>query len=97
MTADPSKNNKSNFEWSIDQFSEPKAMSVGWDLSNLPINSGSKTNSTDQVETRGSDGDQTTDISAHPETPFDPHPDVDFDRFPEPRTVPANWNVSALL
>lgn len=97
MTTDPRKHNKSNFKWSLDQFSEPKAMSVGWDLSNLPTNSGSKTNSTDQVETRGEDGDPTSDMSAHTETPSGPHLDVDFDPFPEPRTVPANWNVSALL
>ena len=97
MTADPSKHKKPNLESSFDQFAEPRTMSVGWDLSNLPTKSGSKTNSKDQVETLGADGDQTSDMSAHPETPSDPYPDVEFDPFPEPRTVPANWNVSALL
>jgi len=97
MTDDSSKHNPSNFESSFDQFAEPKAMSVGWDLSSLPTNSGSKANGKEQVESQRIGGDRTTDTSIHTETTADLYPDVDFDPFPEPRTVPANWNVSALL
>ena len=97
MTDDSSKHNPSNFESSFDQFAEPKAMSVGWDLSNLLTNSGSKTNGEDRVESRRIDVNRTTDPSIHTETPADHYPDVDFDPFPEPRTVPVNWNVSALF
>lgn len=97
MTADSSIQNRSDFEGSFDPFAEPRGMSVGWDASNLPTNSGSKTDGKDQVETGRVDGDQTTELSNHTEMPADSYPEVDFDPFPEPRTVPTNWNVSALL
>ena len=97
MKTDSSKQNNSDYELKADQFAEPRGMSVGWDLSNLPTNSGSKANGKDLFETRQADGDQTPDMSAHADTSTEYHPDVDIDPFPVPRTVPTNWNVSALL
>ena len=97
MTADSNKQKRSDFEGSFDPFAEPRGMSVGWDASNLPTNSGSKTRGKDQVVTGRVDGDRTTDLSNHMETSADLYPEADFDPFPEPRTVPTNWNVSALL
>ncbi len=92
-----SNHNKSDSEWDFDPFAEPKGMSVGWDLSNLPTNSESKTNGKDLSEARPADSDQTTDVSAPADSADEFHPEVEFDPFPEPRTVPTNWDVSALL
>lgn len=97
MTAESSKKNQSNYESRFDQFSEPRGMSMGWDFSNLPTNSGSKTNGKDQVEFRPRGDTQTSDESNPTETRSGPHTEVYFDPFPEPRTVPTNWNVSDLL
>ena len=97
MTDDSRKQNKSDMEPSFDQFAEPRGMSMGWDFSNLPTNSGSKTNGKDQVEFRPRGDTQTPDELNPTETRSGPHTEVDFDPFPEPRTVPTNWNVSDLL
>ena len=97
MKTDSSKQSNSDYELKADQFAEPRGMSVGWDLSNLPTNSGSKANGKDLFETRQADGDQTTDMSVHADASAENHLEVDIEPFPEPRTVPTNWNVSALL
>lgn len=89
--------NKSDSEWDFDPFAEPKGMSVGWDLSNLPTNSQSKTNGRDLTENLPAGSDQTSDTTANAESAVETHPEAEFDPFPEPRTVPANWDVSALV
>lgn len=97
MKTVPSNQSNSDSKWDFDPFAEPKGMSVGWDLSNLPTDSGSRTNGKDLFETQPADSDRTTDVSEHAEPADHVHPEVEFDPFPEPRTVPANWDVSALL
>jgi hypothetical protein len=96
MTADSSEQSQPENEVKFDKFAEPKAMSVGWDLSNLPSNPGSETSGKILFETQQAGRDQTTNASGREDAAIDPHPDVDFDPFPEPRTVPTKWNVSAL-
>lgn len=97
MKPDSSQQNKSESDWKDDQFAEPRAMSVGWDPSGLTANSGSKANGKDLLESRRTDENQTPELSAHADAATEYHPEVDIDPFPEPRTVPTNWNVSALL
>jgi hypothetical protein len=97
MTDDSRKQNQSNMGSNYDQFADPRGMSMGWDLSNLPTNSGSKTNGRDNIETHCIDEIETSEPSSQMEEQGEHHPEADFDPFPEPRTVPTNWNVSALI
>ena len=112
MTSDSSKHNKADPECDFDPFAEPKAMSVGWVLSGFPAFSGAKTNGgslrktpknspprtgTELAESGQANPVQSSGVPAFTDTQTETQPEVDFDPFPEPRTVPANWNVSALL
>ena len=63
MTVDSSKQNKPEDEVKFDKFAEPRAMSVGWDLSNLPSNPGSETSGIAKFNTQQAGSNQTTNIS----------------------------------
>ena len=75
----------------FEPFPEPQTMSSGWDLSNFSPPPAVK--SSGKSESTAHQSGLSISISHSSET----HPAVEFDPFPEPRTVPANWNVSALF
>lgn len=75
---------------SSESFMEPRTIPKNWDVStfDLPVTSStaSSGNSAGEQETKAAAGSYDSDGT---NTAFDP--------FPQPRTVPGNWDVSNLM
>jgi hypothetical protein len=75
----------------FEPFPEPQTMSSGWDLSNFTSPPVVKSNGKSEAMSHQNSLSMSSSHSS------ETHLAVEFDPFPEPRTVPANWNVSALI
>ncbi len=91
MMTETNMSESNNTDRQFEPFPEPQTMSSGWDLSNFTAPPVVKSNG--KSESISHQSGQSMSSSHSSET----HPAVEFDPFPEPRTVPANWNVSALF